>query len=173
MGGSLAGAPFIELLALFTCSRRHPEAHVVAAMTLHGFVMAVTSQHPMDYAMATKKIKTAPRKTLAAVPYQSTASDHLHALLHTVRCIAQYEDVLCEITHEAKRTGELSPKLNRELGKLLDKIPSEAYVSDLNAVRTVLNTAQLPAKAKSTKSDGSASSRKPLAVKQPRKISGR
>ena len=88
--------------------------------------------------MATKKISPAKHKTHPLVPDQPAAYGRLHTLLHTVRCIAQYEDVLCEITHEMKQSSELSPRLSRELDEILDKMPSHVYVSDLNAVREIL-----------------------------------
>ena len=88
--------------------------------------------------MATKKTPPLKHKTNVAVPPLLTAYDHLHALLHTVRCIAQYEDVLCEITHSMKQSGELLPPLIRELDEILYKIPSHAYLSDLDAVRAIL-----------------------------------
>lgn len=96
--------------------------------------------------MATKKTSPAKRKTDSLVPDQPTAYARLHTLLHTVRCIAQYEDVLCEITHEMKQSSELSHRLSRELDEISDKIPSHAYVSDLNAVREILSDTPISAK---------------------------
>ena len=96
--------------------------------------------------MAATKTLPAKHKTDSLVPDQPTAYGRLHTLLHTVRCIAQYEDVLCEITHEMKQSSELSPRLSRELDEILDKIPSHAYVSDLNAVREILSDTPISAK---------------------------
>ena len=96
--------------------------------------------------MAAKKTLLAKNKTDSLVPDQPTAYGRLDALLHTVRCIAQYEDVLCEITHEMKQSSKLSPRLSRELYAILDKIPSHAYLSDLNAVRDILLYTPISAK---------------------------
>lgn len=96
--------------------------------------------------MAANKTLPAKHETDSLVPDQPTAYGRLHALLHTVRCIAQYEDVLCEITHEMKESSKLSPRLSRELDEILDKIPSHAYVSDLNAVREILSDTPIAAK---------------------------
>ena len=96
--------------------------------------------------MAANKTLPAKHKTDSLVPDQPTAYGRLHTLLHTVRCIAQYEDVLCEITHEMKQSSKLSPRLSRELYAILDKIPSHAYVSDLNAVREILLDTPISAK---------------------------
>ena len=88
--------------------------------------------------MATKKTSPAKHKIHPLVLDEPTVYRRLHTLLQTVRCIAQYEDVLCEITHEMKQSSELSPRLSRELDEILDKMPSHVYVSDLNAVREIL-----------------------------------
>ena len=124
--------------------------------------------HQMAKAMATKKTSPVHRKTRSTVTHQPTAYDHLHALLHTVRCIAQYEDVLCEITHEAKQSGELSPKLGSELGEILDKMPSHAYVSDLDAVRTTIVASKASAESRPTRPTKSVTSGKPLPSKKSR-----
>jgi hypothetical protein len=55
-----------------------------------------------------------------------------------MRCIAQYEDVLCGLSHETKRTGNLSLEMSAELGEILEKIPSHDYLQDLEAVRETL-----------------------------------
>jgi hypothetical protein len=101
--------------------------------------------------MATKKTLPVTHQTGPTGRHQSTAYGRLHALLNTVRCIAQYEDILCEITHETKGSGELSALLMRELDEILDKIPSHAYMSDLYAVRAILVGASPSASPKSKK----------------------
>lgn len=45
-------------------------------------------------------------------------------LLHTVRCIAQYEDALCELSYEVKQSGFLSDEARVALDGILKKIPS-------------------------------------------------
>jgi hypothetical protein len=55
-----------------------------------------------------------------------------------MRCIAQYEDILCELSHEVKRTGNLSPEISDEVLEILEKIPSQDYIEDLDAVRATL-----------------------------------
>jgi hypothetical protein len=122
----------------------------------------LVSLHPMTKSMATRKTVPVQRNTRTAITNQPTAYDHLHALLHTVRCIAQYEDVLCEIAHETKRSEELSPKLSHELSEILDKMPSDSYVSDLNAVRSVFVGTQPLAKPKLKKAAKSVASAKHL-----------
>jgi hypothetical protein len=63
----------------------------------------------------------------------------LHTLLHTVRSIAQVEDELCTLLHEAERTGTLTPEANAELQALLNKLPAHEYTADLEAVRSSLS----------------------------------
>jgi len=81
----------------------------------------LVSLHSTTKTMATKKTAPVQRNTRTAITNQTTAYDQLHALLHTVRCIAQYEDVLCEVTHETKRSVELSPMLSHELNEILTR----------------------------------------------------
>jgi hypothetical protein len=45
------------------------------------------------------------------------------------RCgIAQYEDVVCGLSHETKRTHNLSPQMTADLAKILEKIPGHDYL---------------------------------------------
>ncbi len=62
----------------------------------------------------------------------------LDSLLHTMRCIAQHEDELCTLLHDARRSGKVSGKLLRELHTLLDELPAEEYTFDLDAVREMV-----------------------------------
>jgi hypothetical protein len=55
-----------------------------------------------------------------------------------MRCIAQYEDALCELSHELKGDGALSEEANSELHDILEKIPSHDYLVDLESVRATL-----------------------------------
>jgi hypothetical protein len=88
--------------------------------------------------MIKKKLTSAPRQTHLASLNAPAAYHYLDALLHTMRCIAQYEDALCELSHEVKRTGKLSPQIGDELREILEQIPSHDYVIDLDAVRATL-----------------------------------
>lgn len=45
-----------------------------------------------------------------------------------------------------KQSGELLPPLNRELNEILNKMPSHAYLSDLDAVRAILEETPLSVK---------------------------
>lgn len=65
----------------------------------------------------------------------------LDSLLHTMRCIAQHEDELCTLLHDARRAGRISAPLLRELQAVLDELPAEEYTSDLHAVKDLTETA--------------------------------
>lgn len=84
-------------------------------------------------------------RSFALAPH---ASNQLHDLLHTVRCIAQYEDALCEMSHELRQSGRLSPESIEELGAILKRLPSQDYVSELEAVRSSLGPVQRHRKVK-------------------------
>lgn len=84
---------------------------------------------------------TKQRNTPAQQPVESTELTHrLDALLHTMRCIAQHEDELCTLLHDARRTGKVNNRLVRELHTILDELPAEEYTFDLNAVREITAT---------------------------------
>jgi hypothetical protein len=85
----------------------------------------------------------------------------LHTLLHTVRSIAQVEDELCTLLHEAERTGSLTPEAFAELQTLLGKLPTHEYTEDLEAVRSSLSI-PAPARRPAAKKR---SSRKPAKTK--------
>ena len=87
--------------------------------------------------MTTKKIASANLKIRLAVR-QPSAHHRLDTLLHTMRCIAQYEDALCELSYEVRRAGDFSPKISDELRDILEKIPSDDYVMDLDALRAAV-----------------------------------
>jgi hypothetical protein len=55
-----------------------------------------------------------------------------------MRCISQYEDALCELSHEVKQAGGLSPDLTDEILSTLEKLPSHDYLMDLDALRDTL-----------------------------------
>lgn len=68
----------------------------------------------------------------------SSPYSRLHTLLHMVRCIAQHEDALCELSHEVKRAGVLSDEAKVALDGILKRMPAEDYVHDLDAVTGLL-----------------------------------
>jgi hypothetical protein len=55
-----------------------------------------------------------------------------------MRCIAQYEDALCELSHGLKGATAISAEASEELRDILEKIPSHDYVVDLESVRAIL-----------------------------------
>jgi hypothetical protein len=54
-----------------------------------------------------------------------------------MRCIAQYEDVLCELSHEIRTADRVSNQANAELRSIVSNLPSEDYMYDLNSVRAI------------------------------------
>ena len=116
--------------------------------------------------------KTAPVKPrpLNAPIQPSSPFGRLNTLLHTVRCIAQHEDALCELSHEVKQSGVLSDETKLALDILLKKIPSQDYVHDLDAVTVLLAGSPQPTRSASTKKAASAPAGKRIAAK---KSSGR
>ena len=114
--------------------------------------------------MTTKKNQPTPRSKPIAVPRQPTAYERLNGLLHTMRCIAQYEDRLCELSHELKQEGGLSAEISDEVRGILDKVPSHEYMLDLDAVRTALVEPQQSPKLMSRKLAESSGSRKDAKV---------
>jgi hypothetical protein len=121
--------------------------------------------------MTTKKTNSDDRQTQRAHVRPASAYHRLDALLHTIRCIAQYEDTLCELAHEAKRIGELSPEMTEELREILEKIPSHDYMLDLVALEVTLAEPRPSRKSVTKKPTGSVPVRKKPAVA--RKRSGR
>ncbi len=63
----------------------------------------------------------------------------LNALLHTMRCIAQHEDELCTLLHDARKRTRPTRALLRELASILTELPDEDYVDDLHAVQQMMN----------------------------------
>jgi hypothetical protein len=88
-------------------------------------------------------------------------------LLHAIRCIGQFEDSLCELSHEVRQSGEMSPEGISELRTILENIPGHDYVQDLDAVRIALGELRRPAKAsaKTSSKSAPASKRSALAAK--------
>jgi hypothetical protein len=94
--------------------------------------------HPINKHMKTKRIAAANPKTPSAAVRQSLPYHRLDTLLHTIRCIAQYEDALCELSHELKGARSLSVEASKELRGILGKIPSHDYLIDLESVKAIL-----------------------------------
>jgi hypothetical protein len=69
-----------------------------------------------------------------------TLAHDLEALLHTIRCIAQHEDELCTLLHEAKRTGRINATLRKDLQAILAKLPAQDYLEDLQTIERELQT---------------------------------
>ena len=94
--------------------------------------------------MTTKKTIAAARSMRVAAERQPSAYHRLDELLHTIRCITQYEDRLCELSHDLKRGGGPSAEIYDELRVIIDKVPSHEFVLDLEAVREALVPPQPP-----------------------------
>lgn len=62
----------------------------------------------------------------------------LHALLHTMHSIEHHEDHLCTLLTEIERSGEIGPAVRKELTALLEVLPSQAFLADLEAARRAL-----------------------------------
>ncbi|MGI4758863.1 MAG: hypothetical protein ACRYGF_18690 [Janthinobacterium lividum] len=100
--------------------------------------IAATPASSVGAAVKAKKI--AKRQQLA--PAMVTSLTHgLESLLHTMRSIAQHEDELCTLLHDARRTGKISAPLLRELKVVLDALPAEEYTSELQAIKEVTEAA--------------------------------
>lgn len=93
--------------------------------------------HPIDMPTPTVK-KPAPEKTAPVERSRPTLYQRIDALLHTMRCIHQHEDSLCEFAHDLKSQGKLSATVSKELAALLETLPSHEYMDDLYAVREAL-----------------------------------
>jgi len=102
--------------------------------------------------VATKKTsakkKTPAKKKISASEKGSVISEtpllyhRVNGLLHTMRCIAQYEDELCTFLHAARdrKAGDVDHDV--ELRELLEKMPSHEYVDDLDALKEALAQAE-------------------------------
>ncbi|MBE7159252.1 MAG: hypothetical protein INR62_12625 [Rhodospirillales bacterium] len=62
----------------------------------------------------------------------------INSLLYTLRAIAQREDQLCMLMHHLRTSGKLSPSLAAELHEILQEIPTEEYLHDVDALRATL-----------------------------------
>ena len=117
-------------------------------------------RHPTKQPMTTKRTARANVKTLSAAVRQPSLYHRLRGLLHTVRCIAQCEDTLCELSHELKGARGLSVEAIEELRDILEEIPSHDYLTDLESVKAILAEPEPPKRSGPNKSAGSARVRK-------------
>ena len=78
-------------------------------------------------------------ETVSAHPHPPVAY-RLHALLHTIHSIDHHEDHLCTLLTAIEREGAVSPALRRELAALLEELPMQAFVADLEAARQALSS---------------------------------
>ncbi len=112
--------------------------------------------------MTTKKTTSKKAKPVTAAVSQPLYH-RLDALVHTIRCIAQYEDALCELSHEVKNVDTPSAKMNDEVRRILEKLPSHDYMLDVDSIKDILGD--------------TATTKRPLAKKSanavPRKKAGR
>ncbi len=102
-------------------------------------VRQIAAKTPLQ---AKPKAGTGKAKTCA--PVASASADHaavahrIHALLHTMHQIERYEERLCSMQDAIKRSGKVSAALLRDLQSVLEEIPSEDYLHDLEAVRDLI-----------------------------------
>ena len=67
-------------------------------------------------------------------PRMPSAYYSLHALLQTLRQFAAHEDDICTLLTEMEQTGKVSPKVSRELQKLLSDLPMFSLESELETL---------------------------------------
>ena len=113
--------------------RSSPKPAVTAKPAARGRQQSNASRSP-----ATKQRRAA-KPQLSA--HQPSLFYKVHALLHTVRTIGQYEDQLCTLMTDIRNTGAVSTEVSRELLDLLEDMPSADYASELHALRRALDTA--------------------------------
>lgn len=87
--------------------------------------------------MATKQ---AAKKTGLAVAKPPQVFYRINSLLYTLRAIAQREDQLCVLMHHLRTSGKLNAAMSGELHEILDEIPTQEYLHDLDALRAALQT---------------------------------
>jgi hypothetical protein len=86
--------------------------------------------------------KTSGKKATVAPVQPAQVYARIHELLYTLRAIAQREDQLCILMHHLRTSGKLSTSLTAELHEILDEIPTQEYVHDLQALRESLAVAE-------------------------------
>ena len=80
----------------------------------------------------TKQGKASPAPVQPALYYS------LHTLLETIRVIKVYEDPLCTLLHAIQTAGHASREVEQELQGLLEEMPSQAYLLELDGLRGAL-----------------------------------
>ena len=88
-----------------------------------------------------------------------------------MRCIAQCEDTLCELSHELKGARGISVEAIEDLRDILEEIPSHDYLTDLESVKALLAEPEPSKRSGPKKAAKSAKVRKGLVAA--RKKSGR
>lgn len=83
---------------------------------------------------ATKRCGTV-ESGMQGIAKQPEVFYRIHSLLYTLRAIAQREDQLCMLMHHLRTAGKLNAALTAELQKILEEIPAEEYLHDLEALR--------------------------------------
>lgn len=88
--------------------------------------------------MATGK-RAKKRNTRSSAPAETPLLFHrIQALLHTMRCIVQYEDELCTFLHASRSRDIADSTMEEELRSLLESMPAQEYSHDLESVRAAL-----------------------------------
>ncbi len=94
-----------------------------------------------EITMATRK-RAKKRSTRSPAAVETPLLFHrIHALLQTMRCIAQYEDELCTLLHASRSRDGADAALDEELRSILELMPSGEYSHDLESVRAALPAA--------------------------------
>ncbi|MFC6646619.1 hypothetical protein ACFQBQ_13695 [Granulicella cerasi] len=59
---------------------------------------------------------------------------HLHALLMTIRELAQHEDEICTLLEEMKTSGAISAEAKRDLRVVLEGLPVESLAAEASTL---------------------------------------
>jgi hypothetical protein len=86
--------------------------------------------------------KAGVKKTGLAMAQPPEVFYRINSLLYTLRTIAQREDQLCMLMHHLRTSGKLNAGLAAELHEILDEIPGEDYLHDLQALRASLEAVE-------------------------------
>ncbi len=106
---------------------------------------------------------TAARKlTSTRVP---SAYHRLHTLLHTMRCIGERENALCEMLHELESSIGVSDQQAMELSSILEHLPSHDYLDDLRSLTDLLDQPRRKRDADPNKTAGALANQKRLVPK--------
>ena len=102
--------------------------------------------------MALKKNAPKAKTNRQAQAVSPTLFHRIQGLLHTMRCIGQYEDELCTLLHAAQNQNALDDGLEDELRELLAKLPAEDYTHEIDSLREALPAgSKKPRKARAVK----------------------